>query len=128
MKPTKYILLLSACLIISGSISHAQLQAVGGPATNVVTLSWDAPTNSTVPYTYQVHQATSLDTNAQWVIIAANIPSNITFLKLNVDKEFKAFKVRNVNQTNVTWVGDFSNVASTAWPEAGGNLAIRLGP
>jgi len=98
-----------------------------GPATNTVTLYWTAPTNSPVPFVYEVHQTLSL-TAPVWTVVAANIPSTTTNQVLNIDRDFKAWKVRCVNATNSAWVSDFSNVASTAWPSAGGNLGIRLGP
>ena len=97
-----------------------------GPATNVVTLHWTGPTNSEVPFVYEVHQSL-LVTNGPWVVIAANIPSAQTNLTLNIDRDTKFWKVRCVNATNSAWFSDFSNTASTLWPGQGGNLGIRLG-
>ena len=104
----------------------AKAQAAG-PATNVITLTWTAPTNSSVPFVYEVQQATSI-TIPNWGTVANNIPATTLFLTLTVDKDMKWFRVRAVNQTNSIWTSDFSNVASTAWPGQGGSLSIRLGP
>ncbi len=133
MKPTKTLLLpvIAICWIIATITycANAQAQALAaGPPTNIVTLSWSPPATSTVPYVYEVHQTTTLATNAVWTVIAANIPSNITFLQLQIDKDVKYWKVRSVNSTNSVWVSDFSNTASTLWPGQGGSLAVRLGP
>ena len=122
MKPTKSILLLSAlCLFLSGAVSHA-----AGPATNVVTLTWDPPTNSPVPYVYEIHQTPSL-VLPSWTVLVT-FPSGATNFTMNIDRDFKAWKIRCVNATNSAWASDFSNVATTLWPSSGGNLGIRLGP
>jgi hypothetical protein len=128
MKTLKQVLLFTIAILaffLPDTISQAQ---AAGPATNVVTLFWTAapPTSPAVPFFYEVHQSTNLALNV-WTVIA-NVPSNTLQFSLSVDKDMKSFKVRTVNSTNSIWVGDFSNVASTAWPGTGGNLAIRLGP
>lgn len=126
MKSNRWFILTAICFILAMLTLAAKAQAAG-PATNVVTLTWTAPTNNTVPFVYEMQQTLSLTTPA-WVTIAANIPSNVVFLTLNVDRDMKFFRMRSVNSTNSAWVSDFSNVASTAWPAPGGNLGIRLGP
>ena len=126
MKPKSILLLVIAatCLFISGVMTHAQ---AAGPATNQVTLVWNAPTNSPVPYVYEVNQTLSLSGTPVWTVVAANIPSTTTNQTLMIDRDFKAWKVRCVNATNTAWVSDFSNVATTLWPSSGGNLSVRLG-
>ena len=119
-------MLTAICFILAMLTLAAKAQAAG-PATNLVTLTWTAPTNNSVPYVYEVQQATSI-TVPNWLTLAQNIPSNILFLTLSVDRDMKWFRIRSVNSTNSIWVSDFSNVASTAWPGQGGNLSIRLGP
>ena len=126
MKSNRWYILTAICFILAILTLAAKAQAAG-PATNVVTLTWTAATNTTIPTVYEVHQTLSLTTPA-WVVIAANIPSTTTNLTLSTDRDFKAFKVRSVNATNSAWTSDFSNVATTAWPSPGGNLGIRLGP
>ena len=126
MKTNRWFILAAVCWILAVLTLAARAQAAG-PATNVITLTWTAPTNSAVPFVYEVQQATSI-TIPNWGTVANNIPATTLFLTLNVDKDMKWFRVRAVNQTNSIWTSDFSNVASTAWPGQGGNLSIRLGP
>lgn len=128
MKTLKQILLFAvalSCFFLPDTISKAQ---AAGPATNVITLTWTAapPTSPPVPFFYEIHQSTNLALNV-WTVIA-NVASTTLQYTASVDKDMKSFKVRTVNSTNSIWVGDFSNVVSTAWPGTGGNLAIRLGP
>jgi len=120
--------MLAAVLFILAILTLAAKAQAAGVATNVVTLTWTASTNTSIPTVYEVHQTLSLATPT-WVVIAGNIPSTTTNLTVsNIDRDFKAWKVRAVNATNSTWTSDFSNVATTAWPSPGGNLGIRLGP
>lgn len=134
MKPTntKWYTIAAICFILAVLVitaRSADTQTTAGPATNQVTLTWTAPFTNYVPYVYEVQMTTSMNTNNQpWSTIAQNIPSNVTFLTITVDKEQKYFRVRSVNSTNASWTSDFSNVAQTLWPGQGGNLAIRLGP
>lgn len=123
MKTHKYLIFALVCFFLAGYVLHA-----AGPATNVVTLVWEAPTNSPVPFVYEMQQTLSLSGNPVWTTIAANIPSTQTNLTLTIDKDLKFFRVRCVNATNSAWASDFSNTASTLWPGQGGNLGIRLGP
>ncbi len=121
------LLLLAACLVLAGNL-EAQTQAAG-PATNQVTLVWTAPTNSPVPYVYEVQQSSDVAVPIiVWTVIANNVPSNQTTLTLNIDRSSKYWRVRSLNATNAAWSSDFSNVASTLWPGQGGNLSVRLGP
>ncbi len=113
-------LILLAAVLAAGFSARA-----AGPATNVVTLVWTAPTNSTVPFVYEVQQSSDL---ILWTVIAPSVPSGTTNMTLQVDKDLKCWRVRSVNATNSAWASDFSNVASTLWPAAGGNLSIQLGP
>ena len=120
-------MLAAICFILAILTVAAKAQAAG-PATNVVTLTWTAPTNSGgVPFVYEVQQTASI-TVPSWITVGNNIPSTTLFFTISVDRDMKWFRVRSVNQTNSIWVSDFSNVASTAWPGQGGNLSIRLGP
>ncbi len=114
--------LLILCFMLAGCVENSQ---AAGPATNVVTLVWTAPTNSTVPFVYEVQQSSDL---ILWAVIAPSVPSGTTNMTLQVDKDLKCWRVRSVNATNSAWASDFSNVASTLWPAAGGNLSIQLGP
>src|SRR5678815_2314933 len=126
MKSNRW-LMIAAVLFILAILTLAARAQAAGPATNLVTLTWTAPTNNAVPYVFEVQQANSI-TVPSWFTIGNNIPSNILFLTVSVDRDMKWFRVRSVNSTNSIWVSDFSNVASTAWPGQGGNLSIRLGP
>jgi hypothetical protein len=116
---------LIAVLFITVALAYCARAA--GAATNVVTLVWDAPTNSPVPFVYEVQQALSL-TAPVWTTVAANIPSTQTNLQLTIDRDLKFWRMRSVNATNTAWVSDFSNVASTLWPPWSDGLRIRLGP
>ena len=122
----KYRYPIIACVLffLAGYAARAQ---AAGPATNVVTLYWTASVPNGVPYVYEIQQSLSI-TNQVWTTIAANVPSSVLSLSLNVDRDMKYFRMRTVNATNSQWVGDFSNVANTSWPPVGGNFGIRQGP
>ncbi len=123
MKSNKWLIIAGVCFILA-MLTLAVKAA--GPATNVVTLVWDAPVNSPVPYVYEIQQS-SLNTN-NWLTLVSNIPGTATNFTMTIDKDLKFFRIRAMNSTNATWFSDFSNVASTLWPSSGGNLGIRLGP
>ena len=118
-------MLAAICFILAILTLAARAQAAG-PATNVVTLMWTAPTNSPVPYMYEIQQS-SLNTNS-WLTLIAALPGTATNFTMVADKELKFFRIRAINATNSAWASDFSNTASTLWPGQGGNLGIRLGP
>jgi len=121
LKPKNGFLIIAAVFWILACIVFCANAA--GPATNVVTLSWVQEFQVT-PYFAEVHQSTNL---VNWIVIT-NVPSTQTNLSLSIDKDLKAWKVRNVNSTNIALVSDFSNVVGTPWPLPAGNLSIRLGP
>jgi len=126
MKPKSILLPFIAICWIIATITYCANAQAAGPATNTVTLVWVAPTNSPVPFTYELHQSLSL-VNPVWTVVAANIPATQTNLSLTIDRDLKYWKLRCINATNTAWTSDFSNVASTLWPTSGGNLSIRLG-
>ncbi len=128
MKSKLLLIASAAAFFAAGYVVNAQ-SLFAGPATNQVTLAWTAPTNSPVPYVYEVQQSADVAVPIiVWTVIAQNIPSTQTTLSLNIDRTTKYWRVRSVNQTNASWSSDFSNVASTLWPGQGGNLSVRLGP
>jgi hypothetical protein len=125
MKSNRWFMLVAVCFILAVLTVAAKAQAAGA-VTNVVTLTWTGPTNSSVPYVYEIQQS-SLNTN-NWLTLIANVQSSSSNFTMVVDKELKFFRIRAVNATNSAWFSDFSNTASTLWPGQGGNLGIRLGP
>jgi len=125
MKSNRWYIITAVCFILAILTVAAKAQAAG-PATNVVTLTWTAPTNSPVPFVYEIQQS-SLNTN-NWLTLIASVAGNATNFTMVVDKDLKFFRIRAVNATNSAWFSDYSNTASTLWPGQGGNLGIRLGP
>jgi len=124
MKPTKNkYLVIAAVYWIAATITYCVVAS--GPATNVVTLTWIGPTNSPVPYVFEVQQSL-LNTNS-WTSFSPYLPSTTTNLTLSIDRDLKFWRVRALNATNNAWATDFSNVASTLWPGQGDGLSIRLG-
>ncbi len=122
MKSKLLLIASAACFMCAGYMAKAQ---AAGPATNQVTLAWSFIEAPQVPFNTEIQQSL-LNTNT-WTILA-NVPGGQTNYTFNISKQLTFFRVRSINATNGAWNGDFSNVASTLWPPAGGNLSIRLGP
>ncbi len=124
MKRKLLLLVSAACFVCAGYVVKAQ---AAGPATNQVTLFWQALISPMTPYVFEVQQS-NLNTNS-WITIANNLPSTTLTLTLLVDKDPARFwRVRALNATNSAWATDFSNLVNPAWPGLIGTLGIRPGP